>query len=865
MFLYSLMLTAALGAADADRLVVENESLAVTVDRAMPAVIASLRHKPSGREMAVAKRPAPLFRFLYSDDKQPAAKPYACHAGQAKRIRVEPFSRGDDRGARFVFEEFDGRPFKFACTLVTRPGDRLVRCGLEVELPAGVHLESIEYPIVRLRLPLAPGVREAAVVGDAKGGVYHPADWKPRHSLRNNQPGSLAAAFGCYYDAAGGLYTGAYDSHGYRKTLVMSRMPEALEVAWYHPCFDQDQFALKYDVVLAGFAGLPGQAADWRDAADLYKAWAVRQPWCAKRFAERDDVPAWLKQGAAIVRFTRAWLSEPEQIEAWFHRYWQQQFPAHTPLVVAYWGWEHVGKWVGPEYFPAYPSDERFRQLVQLGRSMNGHTFLWPSGYNYSLNYAGRPDGSFQWDIRPQFEASDRRHTVVERNGAPQIRDCPWIRGGQNAAMCPGDPWTIDWLNRAAVGCCQRGAEVVQIDQVVGANFPPCYSREHGHAPGPGPWATEVFHRQLQTMLRACRAVEPDAVVGFEEPNERFIQEIGIQDYRDCDLLWRGIEPASVFSYLYHEYLPTLFQSNRAQSGHDPLALAWCLVEGQMPHLAPRVGLGRGPMIVDGGFERASDEGPVEFARTMKFPGDSWFAGETAIDRQQRHSGRSSLKLHNLNARDSAMAAQNYDVNEHLRPGVKYRLSVWIRSEGIQPNNGVVVNALAPGLTLLESWTIPYPAEQATWTRGQVDFTLPAGTVNLRIRLTLKGSGAVWLDDLKLEQVLADGRTTEVQRPELPADHGLMQAWIDLYHGAGRPYLALGRMLHPPELRTGPAVQLGELRFAPVLHNAFQAADGSQAVVLANWTATAQQATLNWKQRSRRITLQPQEVRLVRE
>lgn len=866
MFLYPLILAAAAATGDVDRLVVENEGLAVTVDRARPGAITSIVHKAGGRDLVVASRPAPLFRFLYSDDKQPGVKPRACHAGQAREIRVEPWSRGADRGARAVFDGFDGKPIRFMCTLFTRPGEQLLRCGLEVELPAGVRLEAVDYPIVRLRLPLAPEAREAVVMGSAKGGIYRPSAWKQGFSLRGNQPGSLAAAFGCYYDAAGGLYTAAYDSQGYRKSLVVTRQAEGLEVGWYHPCYDQDRFALAYDLVLAGFAGAqPGQAADWRDAADLYKAWATRQAWCGKRFAERDDVPGWLKQGAAMVRFTRAWLSEPQHIESWLRDYWQKQFRPHAPLVVAYWGWEHVGKWVGPEYFPAYPSDERFRQLVALGRGVNAHTFLWPSGYNYSLNYARRPDGSFQWDGRPEFEATARRHAAVDRHGKPLVRDCLWLRGGQNAVMCPGDPWTIAWLNQAAVGCCRRGAEVVQVDQVVGANFPPCYSREHGHPPGPGVWATEVFHRQLQTMLRACRAVEPDTVLGFEEPNERFMQEIGIQDYRDCDLLWSGVEPASVFSYVYHEYLPTLFQSNRSQTGHDPLALAWCLVQGQMPNLAPRIGLGRGPMIVDGGFERATDEGPVEFARTMMFPGDRWSSGETAIDRQQRHGGRASLKLYNPNPRDTALAAQNYEINEQLRPGKDYRLSVWLRSEQIARPNGVRLKAFGPGMSLLESWTIAYPANQPQWTQAHLDFSLPAGTVNLRIMLALEGPGAVWLDDLKLEELLADGRAVEVERPELPADHGLMRAWVELYQGPGRPYLLLGRILHPPELRTGPLVGLGELRIAPVLHNAFEAPDGSQAVVLANWTAVAQQATLNWKNQLRPITLRPLEVRLVGE
>jgi hypothetical protein len=838
----------------------------VTVAGTGPGTITSMLHKPSGRELAVDVRPAPLFRFQYSDDARPKAGLKSCHSGEARRIHLEPWSRGTDRGARITFSDFNGRPIRFACTLFTRPGESLVRCGLDVELPEGVCLESVDYPIVRLRLPLAPGATEAMVLGTAKGGMEHPSTWKPGHTVRGNQPGSLAAAFGCYYDAAGGLYTAAYDSQGYRKSLVSKRMADALELGWYHPCFARGGFALAYDLVLAGFASPDrGRTTDWRDAADLYKTWAVKQPWCARRFADRDDLPGWLKQGPAMVRFTRAWLAEPKEIERWFHDYWQKSFSPKTPLIVAYWGWEKNGKWVGPEYFPAYPSDAQFRQLVELSRTLGGHTFLWPSGYNYSLAYGRRPDGTFLWDGRAQFDAVARPHVTIGRDGKEMVRDCTWLRGGQQGVMCPGSPWTLAWLNQSAVDCARHGAEVIQIDQVVGAGFPVCYSRTHGHPAGPGLWSTEVFHRQLQGMARACRAIEPDTVLGFEEPNERFIQELGIQDYRDCDLLWSGREPASVYSYLYHEYLPTLFQSNRSQTGHDPLALAWCLVQGQIPHLAARIGIGPGPMIVDGGFERASDEGSVEFPRTMLFPGNPWCAGETEIDRTEHHSGRSSLKLYNLKPSDSAMAAQNYDVTELFRPGKTYRMSVWMRSTGVTQPNGVLLNAYAPGMSLLQTWQIPYPADQAQWTRGQVEFSLPPGTTALRVMLRLAGPGAVWLDDLRLEEVRGDGSLAEVRRPDVPTDHRFMRAWIDLFHGPGRPYLHLGRMLHPPQLQTAAAIRLGELSFAPVLHNAFEAPDGSRAVVLANWTATAQHAKLTWNGRQRSIDLPPGEVCLVRD
>jgi hypothetical protein len=165
-------------------------------------------------------------------------------------------------------------------------------------------------------------------------------------------------------------------------------------------------------------------------------------------------------------------------------------------------------------------------------------------------------------------------------------------------------------------------------------------------------------------------------------------------------------------------------------------------------------------------------------------------------------------------------------------------------------------------MSALGTWQLPYPADQAEWARRQLDFTMPEGTTVLRVMLALDGAGTVWLDDLKMEEVLAGGRTIEVQRPARPADHEFMRQWIALYQGAGRPYLLLGKMLRAPRLETGPLVAAGHRRLPPVLHNAFEAPDGSQAVVLANWTSSAQRVKLTWKNQSSGIELRPSEVRM---
>jgi hypothetical protein len=555
-----------------------------------------------------------------------------------------------------------------------------------------------------------------------------------------------------------------------------------------------------------------------------------------------------------MVRFSRDWLARPARIERWLKDYWQGQFP-RMPLIVAYWGWEKLGTWITPDYFPCFPSDEEFRRLVKLGRAMDAHAFLWPSGYHYTITYDKGPDGRFACD------AVARPHAICGRDGQVLVRVPSWLRGGQCATLCPGDGWTIDWFNHLCTQIAARGVELIQVDQVVGGGFPVCYSTTHGHPPGPGLWCTGAIHKQLQTMSAECRQIEPGTIIGVEEPNEWLIQQVGIQDYRDLESL-KGLatEPASVFGYLYHEYLP-LFQSNPPPN--QRLAAAYCLVNGQLPHFVPSARTGPGPLLVNGGFEELVAEFPEGWQKVHGYQGVV-YSGESAAGAGQHHAGRRSLRLRNTEPGQIVQVAQNLAVGGNFPAGRTYRLSAWMKTAGLQRANTIALATFASGLKSTGSWRIAVPRADSDWTPGSAEFTVPPASEMLRIMLHVTGPGTLWLDDLRLEEVRADGSLAEVQQPRWPLDHELMRQWVELFHGAGRPYLLLGKMVHPPELNVGTVESLHR-KFPAVLHNAFQAPDQSLAVVLVNVTDLPQTFQLAWPgtQDRQSLTLQPWQVRLV--
>jgi hypothetical protein len=124
----------------------------------------------------------------------------------------------------------------------------------------------------------------------------------------------------------------------------------------------------------------------------------------------------------------------------------------------------------------------------------------------------------------------------------------------------------------------------------------------------------------------------------------------------------------------------------------------------------------------------------------------------------------------------------------------------------------------------------------------------------------VSGAARVWVDDLA---ILDDATGEVIAADAAPGDHELTRQWSQLFHGEGRPYLQHGRMLHPPPLQTD-TIPYTSRTVPAILHNAFRAADGSTAVILANVTNEARTGTLRWNGQDRAIKLAPQEAMLLR-
>jgi len=497
-------------------------------------------------------------------------------------------------------------------------------------------------------------------------------------------------------------------------------------------------------------------------------------------------------------------------------------------------------------------------------KAADGHAFPWPSGYYWNVEFDKKDDGAFEWQDWDGFTETGAPHALLNRDGSTLIRKLSWLRGGRNGVLCRGDAWTRQWFTNNCVELMKRGCDMVQVDQVVGAAAPGngnCFATDHGHPIGVGLWDSEAFAAQLVELAAQCRKIQPNAVLAIEEPQEYVNHLIGIQDYRDVQIAWKpekpGHVPESVFGYLYHEFLP-VFQSN-PRAG-NLRSLAHCIATGQIPHWVPHWPVTPAPLLANGDFDLWNASVPDRWQKVKGWQGKS-YAGKASPDSVVFHGPSSSLRLENA-PDDVVQVSQNVSVGPRsLQVGHTYRVSCWTKVDTLaNADAGIMIGALTQKLKSMGGARLPY-GPVGDWRHQAVELTIPEKADFVRIMIHVNGTCRLWVDDIRLEEREGD-KWRSVLHSGLPSEHDLVKQWVELFHGEGRPYLLLGRMLHPPKLIE--PVTAPNVTERDVFINAFRAPDDSEAAVAVNASASAQRTRFEWQGKEHVFTLGPSEIRLIK-
>ena len=799
--------------------------------------------------------------------KNPTDSGTALRPEDADSVRSHPVDGNGSQRIEYAFVDGD-EPVKAVTVTLERALSGETRGRIAATPAKGWHLNVVRFPLVDL--PLVRGGDpddDCLITGTAKGGYYvNPAKMKPGTWMMGGfQPGQSAAQFAASWDGDSGVYFGMEDTRGNRKSYGFERTAEGLRFYNNALIWTDRPWTLEYPVVMRDVRR-GGEKLTWHDFADIYRDWDRRQTWSRTPYLDRSDIPTWMKDAPAFVRFSRQWLERSESMKR-FVDMWKREI-GEMPVVAALWGWEKHGTWWGPDYFPCHPDDATFRAEMSHLRANGFHPFAWPSGYNWSKYIGDKGDDTYEIDLRRGWIDPNAAHICVNPDGKLFHRDAFWLRNGALTTICGGDPWSRDWLNGVAKGLAERGCDLVQVDQVVGGRINDCWSTGHGHPVGPGAWQWAAFSEQLESLRKTLRGVRPDCLIGVEEPCELMNDRVAIQDYRDIETY--GDRLADIYGYLFHGYVPA-FQSNPFRDEMN--TLMYSAVNGQMPFVRPDFAEleTERPALVNGGFEDLVDSvrGPAGWDRLIpnrllrgvdparplwNFSGANnmgWLGYAVTLDFDAKHAGEVSLKFDPplKGGLDKGAPMQVSQTVEELQPG-NYTVSAWVRGDdAMAPVGELKLGFVDSG----EAKSIPFPAA-TNWTK--IEAKVVVGN-HLRLIIWAPPGARFHIDDLRLER---DG--TEVLVRGDSKYMRFMKRWIALYRGAGREFLANGFRVKPPQLACA-KVRFAAREEPAVLVAAYRDANGAEALVFGNPTDRPQTFSYCWKGHYVTRAISPNAIELV--
>jgi Domain of unknown function (DUF6259) len=391
-----------------------------------------------------------------------------------------------------------------------------------------------------------------------------------------NYPGQWAATqLMAYYNSAGGLYVACDDAAGLPKFIdrVMEDDGVTLGLAHYPGTRGPGVTKIPYNVVIGTFHG------DWYSAAEIYRDWASKQPFCGSKLVDRKDRPKWITDSpvgfAFPMRGQADWdgpaKENPEYTPATNALAYLDKLAKEleSPLMPFVYNWEHSGPWVQPEAFPPLGGEAAMREFMTKSKEKGWSPFL----YGDSLCWVTW-QGNTGYDGMPYFRSHGGEAGVARRPDGTFVEDVwPWRK---NYWACVGTEKGRQMILEMTRKMAELGPSVVQqFDQGPGPMA--CYATDHGHPPVPGPWMTESFKSLLKADAETARSVNPTVAMSCEgAPPEVYLQDFQIWDGR--------MRTCPLYSFLYHEYCNGHegFFSNRVDDEALRLSVGRAIVAGYM-------------------------------------------------------------------------------------------------------------------------------------------------------------------------------------------------------------------------------------------------------------------------------------------
>ncbi len=379
----------------------------------------------------------------------------------------------------------------------------IARCRMEVANRGG------KYTVWAIRMPSLTDVigptgshrNDVLITSDGFGSSIPDPIRQPRLTCWTNRgyPNGLQSLpFVALANGGHGLYLGVHNPEAglcrfqHLPDRDEDRLPVAILIEPENAGRAQERISLDYDVVLGLFEG------DWFDAAMIYRPWAIRQKWAARKVEDRRDIPDWSRH---MPLWVRLWLPERPKLE-------RSEMDRSVDVTLRFrqaLGREcaaQVYNWHAHPFDILYPSYRPRPGLKQFVRKLQeGGVRVMPY-INARL---------FDMDCADWDKDGARRYAA--KDAAPKLggraeRVFTEIYGSntQMAVMCPATKY---WQDKMAGIMCRLvrdlGVDAVYVDQVSAAWSEACSDPAHGHPLRGGGWWVDGYARMMEETWRLLR------------------------------------------------------------------------------------------------------------------------------------------------------------------------------------------------------------------------------------------------------------------------------------------------------------------------------------------------------------------------
>lgn len=398
---------------------------------------------------------------------------------------------------------------------------------------------------------------EGALVSDlalreASKFMHRDAEYPSRGSF-SVFPNMICSQMLAYLWEDAGLYVGAHDKKRGVKEIDFLKEGEgvAFRFRLFTGCGFGESFATDYPILFSVTTG------SWESAADRYRTWFESAlPARAKKISENRDLPGWYADAPLIVSYPVRGIHDMDEMQP------NKLYPyanalqtldaireaSHSRLLVLLMHWEGTAPWAPPYVWPPFggvAALDAFKDALHKRGDLLG---VYCSGFGYTIqsNLIAEYNKEAEYQEQELWQAM-----CAGADGKVAISNiCAGQRVGYD--ICPASAVGKALLKKAYAPLFENGLDYIQVlDQNHGGGQYFCYSREHGHAPGPGAWMTE----NMQSMLGEWNTMAGKTLLGCESAAaEPFVGNLLFSDNR-FELNYHYAVPVPLYAYVYHQYL----------------------------------------------------------------------------------------------------------------------------------------------------------------------------------------------------------------------------------------------------------------------------------------------------------------------